>query len=422
MEQLLHYIWKHKIFPLKRLETTDGMEVEVIDPGLSNTDSGPDFFNAKVKINGTLWIGNVEIHSKTSDWFKHGHDTNKVYDTIILHVAEEIDCELRRENHELIPQLKLVCPPAIKQNYDTLLRNDLLPVCHPILKELPLFSVHSWLTVLQSERLEHKSQAIKERLKLCNGHWESAFFITLARNFGFGLNGDAFEKWASILSFRAIDKYRNHPFQIEALFFGQAGLLQESLQDVYYQRLQKEFVYLQKVFDLPIMDASLWKFLRLRPTNFPHVRIAQLSTLYAQRWGLFSQLMEADSLVKIKDLLRTATSSYWEEHYHFYDSSPHRTKTLSQSTLHLVIINTVVPFLYAYGTHRMDDVLCCRASTLLEELKAEENYIIRMWREVGINASNAADSQALIELKKEYCDQKKCLYCRFGFEYLKRHQ
>lgn len=420
MEQLLHYIWKHKIFPLKKLQTTDGMMVEVIDPGLTNTNSGPDFFNAKVKINGTLWIGNVEIHSSSSHWFKHHHDKDKVYDSVVLHVVGEADCEVRRTNNELIPQMILPCPEYVAKNYEQLSSSDALPSCYTIISQLPIFTLHSWLSVLQAERFQHKAEAIQERLKRCGGNWENAFFITLARNFGFGINGDAFEAWASILSFRALDKHRDSLFQIEAIFFGQAGLLDENIVDEYYQRLQKEFQYLQKVFNLPVMDVTLWRFLRLRPSNFPHVRLAQLAMLYSQKWS--SLLMEADTIEKIQEKLQVTTSAYWKEHYHFYNSSSSRTKSISLSSTSLLIINTIIPFLYAYGLHRSDEKLCLRANDLLEKLSPENNYVTRLWDGIGIKASNAADTQALLELKKEYCDKKKCLCCRIGFEYLKCHK
>ena len=418
----MHYIWKHKIFPLKQLETTSGMSVEVIDAGLPNFDSGPDFFNAKVKIDETLWVGNVEIHLKASDWFRHGHDKDKVYDSVILHVVEEIDCVILRTNGEQIPQMQLSCPSIIEKNYDTLHRTDMLPPCYSIIPNMSQFAIHSWLSVLQSERFEHKAEAINARLKHCNGNWADAFFITLARNFGFGLNGDAFEKWASLISLRAVDKYRDNLFQIEAIFFGQAGLLEEPLDDLYYLRLQKEFAYMKHLFQLPVMDVSLWRFLRLRPGNFPHIRIAQLAFLYSREWGVFSKLIEAESMKTIKEILQTSTSDYWEEHYQFYNNSPRRTKNLSASSFNLLIINTVVPFLYAYGKHKADEALCLRANNFLEELKAEDNYVIRMWNGVGLTVNNAADSQALLELKKEYCDKKKCLYCRIGFEYLKQRK
>ena len=420
MEQLLHYVWKHKIFPLKELKTTTGQQVEVIDTGLANTDAGPDFFNAKLKLDGVLWIGNIEIHERSSDWFKHGHHADAGYNSVILHIASEIDTEISRSNGERIPQIQLICPEAVRTNYKELLETDSYPPCYRIIPSLPPFTAHSWMTALQMERFEQKATLLNERLKRCQGNWEDAFFITLARNFGFGLNGDAFETWAHRLPFRAVDKHRNDLFQIEAIFFGQAGILEDSDGDGYYLRLKKEYTYLQHKFGLIPMDASLWRFLRLRPANFPHIRIAQLACLYHRAYGLLSRIMETETLQGVRDILKGGTSEYWLTHYTFGGSSPSRPKTLSNTSLDLLIINTVVTFLYAYGLHKGNRVLCARAGSFLEELKAENNYITRMWEQCGMKASNATDSQALIQLKKEYCDKKKCLYCRIGYEYLKR--
>ena len=420
MEQLLHYVWKHKIFPLKELKTTTGQQVEVIDTGLANTDAGPVFFNAKLKLDGVLWIGNIEIHERSSDWFKHGHHADAGYNSVILHIASEIDTEISRSNGERIPQIQLICPEAVRTNYKELLETDSYPPCYRIIPSLSPFTAHSWMSTLQMERFEQKATLLNERLKRCQGNWEDAFFITLARNFGFGLNGDAFETWAHRLPFRAVDKHRNDLFQIEAIFFGQAGILEDSDGDGYYLRLKKEYTYLQHKFGLIPMDASLWRFLRLRPANFPHIRIAQLACLYHRAYGLLSRIMETETLQGVRDILKGGTSEYWLTHYTFGGSSPSRPKTLSNTSLDLLIINTVVTFLYAYGLHKGNRVLCARAGSFLEELKAENNYITRMWEQCGMKASNAADSQALIQLKKEYCDKKKCLYCRIGYEYLKR--
>lgn len=422
MEQLLHYVWRHKIFPLKELRTTSGQPVEVIDSGLPNRNAGPDFFNAKLKIAGTLWVGNVEIHTLASDWLRHGHDRDKAYDTVILHVVGESDCDVCRTNGELVPQLVLACPESVRQRYDELHRTEICPPCYSILPSLPKLTVHSWLSALQVERFEQKAHAISERLERCNNHWEDVFFITLARNFGFGLNGDAFEAWASRLPFRAVDKHRDDLFQVEAFFFGQAGLLEEELPqaDDYYLKLQKEFRYLQHKFELPVvMDAGRWRFLRLRPGNFPHVRLAQLACLYHKERSLFSRVMEAEELEAVKKLLSTRTSPYWEEHFHFKKLSPRKEKLLGEGALNLIVINTVLPFLYAYGLHKADETLCERATRFLESLKAENNHVTRLWDGAGLPVCTAADSQALLQLQKEYCDKKDCLRCRFGYEFLK---
>lgn len=423
MELLLHYVWKHKIFPLKILQTTTGEPVEVIDAGLPNTNAGPDFFNAKLKIGGTLWVGNIEVHTLASDWMRHGHDKDAAYDNVILHVAETVDCEVFRANGAPVPQLQLPCPDPVCQRYDELSHAEIYPPCYSILSSLPKLTVHSWLSALQVERFEQKARVIAARLERCNNHWEDVFFITLARNFGFGLNGDAFETWAGRLPFRAIDKHRDNLFQVEAFFFGQAGLLDEELPDAdgYYRKLQKEFRYLRHKFELPVpMTATQWRFLRLRPGNFPHVRLAQLANLYYKERSLFSRIMEADTLEAVRKLLTVTTSPYWEEHFNFRKVSSSREKQVGKNAQNLIIINTVIPFLYAYGLHKADELLCERATGFLESLKAEDNHIIRHWSGAGLPVSTAADSQALLQLQKEYCDKKDCLRCRFGFEYLKQ--
>ena len=427
MEHLLHYVWKHKLFPLKVLQTTNGLPVEVIDPGLQNPNAGPDFFNAKLKIDGTLWVGNIEIHTHSSDWLRHGHDKDKAYDSVILHVVGEADMEVTRTDGGRIPQLRLTCPENVQSHYHELCVADQYPACYPIFASLPKLTVHSWLTALQTERLEQKARLITERLKHCNHNWEDAFFVTLARNFGFGLNGDAFETWAGMLPFRAIDKHRNDLFQIEAFFYGLAGLLEDSFlkkgqEDEYSLRLIKEFRYLQRKFEFTqVMNATLWRFLRLRPENFPTVRLAQLAYLYQRGGKLFSRLLEAGTLAEVRTLLEVGTSSYWESHYLFGRTSSQKKKTMGERSKDLIIINTVVPFLYTYGLHRANEGMCERAGRFLEELKAEDNHIIRSWSAAGLPVVSAADSQALIQLQKEYCDRRKCLYCRFGYEYL-RHK
>jgi hypothetical protein len=328
---------------------------------------------------------------------------------------------VHRTNGEPIPQLILTCPDYVCRNYHELVETESYPPCYRIIPTLSIFTIHSWMSALQLERFEQKASQLSERLKRCNSNWEDAFFITLARNFGFGLNGDAFETWANRIPLRAVDKHRDELFQIEAFFFGQAGLLQGTAGDEYYLRLKKEYEYLSHKFGLTPMDVSQWRFLRLRPTNFPHIRIAQLAVLYHRSYGLLSRIMEAETVTKVHEILKGGTSAYWVNHYTFEHPSPSRPKTLSNSSLDLLIINTVATFLYSYGIHKGKEEYCARAGAFLEELKAEYNYITRMWEQCGIKAANASDSQALIQLKKEYCDKKKCLYCRIGYEYLKRN-
>jgi hypothetical protein len=430
MEGLIHYCWMHKLFPLKELKTTDGKSIEVIDPGLHNHNAGPDFFNAKVKIDGTLWVGNVEIHDKASDWYVHGHDKDGHYDNVILHIAGQIDTTVQTSNGHLLPQMQLDVPQKVKDHYQELITIDQYPPCYQIIPQLTTLMIHSWMNALQTERLEQKTEAIQQRVDQCNGSWESAYFVTLARNYGFGINGEAFETWARSIPLLDVDHHRDNLFQIEAIFMGQAGLLeldaiperyqQEALKEGYFTKLRDEYIYLAHKFSLHPMDYKLWRFLRLRPQNFPHIRIAQLANLYFQRKAGLSQLLECDTVEKMENSLKTSVTPYWETHYTFGSSSEKNEKNLSPFSLNLLMINTAIPMLFAYGRHKSSDKLCDRAFDFLEQLKAENNFIVRMWKQCGLKVENAADSQALIQLKKEYCDKKDCLRCRIGYEYLKR--
>lgn len=429
MEQLIHYVWKHKLFPLTGLKTTDGQEVEVIDTGLHNHNAGPDFFNAKVKIGGTLWVGNVEIHDRASDWFLHRHDRDPNYNNVILHVAESIDVDVKTRRGDYPPQMRLQVPTAVREHYEELLTTDEYPACYRIIPSISKLMVHSWMSALQTERLEQKTEAIAQRVKDCDGSWEAAYFVTLARNYGFGINGDAFETWAKLIPLQSVAHHRDNLMQIEAFFLGQAGLLdiaaiperyqQQALNDSYFTELKSEYQYLAHKFGLQAMDANQWRFLRLRPQNFPHIRIAQLAHLYYEQRAGLSQLLECESVKQVRELLATQVTHYWETHYVFGEESAKSEKKLSAASLNLQIINTVAPILFAYGKHKNAEKYCERAFDFLETLKAEENHIVRMWKEVGLMVETAGDSQALIQLKKEYCDRKDCLRCRIGYEYLK---
>lgn len=430
MEQLLHYVWKHKLFPLHPLKTTLQQDVEVIDPGLHNRNAGPDFFNAKIKIGGTLWVGNVEIHDKASDWYLHGHDKDERYNNVVLHVCGVIDTEAKNARGENLAQLQLDIPVHVQQHYAQLLSTDFYPPCYQIIPHLSQLNVHSWMSALQTERLSQKTEAIVRRLQQCNGDWENAYFVTLARNYGFGINGEAFEQWALTFPLHIVDHHRDDLFQIEAIFMGQAGLLdlgsvperyrQVAVKDDYYQKLCHEYQYLSHKFSLRPMDYRLWRFLRLRPQNFPHIRLSQLANLYYQRQASLSQLLEATSVNEAGQKLVTWVTPYWETHYTFGSESLRNEKHVSPFSLNLLLINTVIPLLFAYGQQRGEEKYCDRAFDFLDALKPENNHIVRMWKECGLGVENAGDSQALIQLKKEYCDKKECLRCRIGYEYLKR--
>lgn len=429
MEKLLHYVWKHRMFPLDGFRTEDGQVVEVLDVGLHNADAGPDFFNAKVRIGSQVWAGNVELHMKSSQWYQHGHHKDSAYDNVVLHVTSEIDSDVVNSRGEKLPQIKLEIPSSLQSDYEHLLTEDRYPRCFRIIPALPKFTLHSWLSALQTERLERKTEDILKRLSRCNGSWEDAFFQTLARNFGFGVNTDAFEAWASHIPLTAVDHHRDDLFQIESIFIGQAGLLsvdayperhrQAIAEDEYFQRMKSEYDYLAHKFSLQPMDSQMWRFLRLRPQNFPTVRLSQLATLHYNRKADFSHILECTSTDQIAAALQTQATDYWQTHYVFGEQSARSGKHLSRSSVDVLIINTVIPIIFAYGKYTSNSQLVNRAIDLMEELKAENNNIVRMWHECGLDVKSASDTQALIQLKKEYCDRKDCLRCRIGYQYLK---
>ncbi len=379
------------MLPLGTLRTTAGDEVEVIAPGMYNrTDAGPDFFNAKVKVGGVLWVGNVELHTKASDWYRHRHDSDAAYDNVILHVVEEADMDVTTSQGKVIPTLVLPVPKRLRDDYTELLHCDRYPPCHKIIPTLPALKTRSWLAALQTERLERKTRDITSRVERMHGSWEDAYFFTIARDFGFGINGDAFDTWAQSLPLRAVDHHRDNLFQVESIFLGQAGLL-----DRVDERYRKEYAYLQRKFGLQPMDTAQWRYLRTRPQNFPHVRLTQLARLHHEhRTGL-------SALLACKDVKGIA-----------------RLYEMKGTKLALMVINTAVPTIFAYGRHHAKEELCDLARDLLEQVKAENNNIVRMWAECGLSVTDAGESQALIQLKTCYCDTKNCLRCRFGYEFL----
>lgn len=429
MEKLFHYIWRHRIFPLSSLKTTCGKSVEVVDSGLPNYDSGPDFFNAKVKIDGQMWVGNVELHILSSDWYQHGHDTDRAYDSVILHVVNRADREVVTSDGRMLTQLELAIPEALKENYDELLKDDRYPRCHKLIGEIPQIKIHSWLSALTTERLERKTRDIEHRLQECNDAWEDTFFRTLARNFGFGVNSEAFEMWARCLPLKAVAHHRDDLFQVEAIFMGQAGLLEvastplshrdEVEKDAYFYRLRREYEYLKHKFSLQPMDGRMWKFMRMRPQNFPYIRLSQLASLYCNHKTDMRSLLECKDIKELEQHLQCSPSEYWQTHYVFGLETEKNEKRLSKTSIDIIILNSIIPLLFAYGKYYRNEDLCYKALDMLDKLKPEDNNIVRLWKECGVEAESAADTQAMIQLKKEYCDKKECLRCRIGCQYLK---
>lgn len=421
MEKLMQYVWQHQLFDVSRLTTTDGRRLQVIDAGRLNTDSGPDFFNAKIRIDGCLWVGNIEIHRLASDWRKHGHHTDKAYDSVILHVVEQDDMRICRTNGEVIPQMVLHPSPSLRGDYENLVNNAPLLSCGEQIATINSFFITDWLNSLALERLQSKCGKINGWFDLYKGNWEEVCYVTLSRNMGFGINSDAFERLARSLPLSFLRKHADSLFQIEAFLLGQAGLLADNRpDDEYYARLAAEYAFLQNKFGLAPLPASAWKFFRLRPQNFPHRRLAMLAHYIYGGFSLFGQLLETQTIEEMRTLFKVQLSGYWDTHYTFDTVSPASTSVLGISAIDIILINTVSPLLYAYGMYTGDDKYTDRAMSVWESLKAEQNAIVRRFTSVGIDVRSALDSQALIQLYNEYCMAKKCLYCRIGHKLLSK--
>lgn len=426
MECLLHYCWKHQLLPLRHLTSTRGEPVEVINPGRHNHDAGPDFLYAQVRIGGQLWAGNVEIHVRSSDWYRHHHDRDRAYANVILHVVQTSDrpVTLPYMPDIPIPEVVVPIPEHVRQQYAALVASESHPRCADVLRGLQPLTVRSWLTRLATERLEQRTEQIDAWRRERGMDWEATLFAALARHFGFGVNGEAFEEWAKTITPAALSKHRDDLFQMEAIFFGQAGLLEPPASGPdapYRERLQGEYHYLQKLFGLKGMDASRWKFLRLRPQNFPHIRLAQLAMLHHERRLSLSAVVTCKTVKQLRALLDTHVSPFWQTHYTFRSkpSAPSE-KHLSTASKDLLIINALAPVAFAYGQYRGDSDLCERALGWLETMRPEDNLVVRQWRLAGVNPESAADTQALMQLHRQYCERHDCLRCRFGSEYIRR--
>ncbi len=434
MESLLHYTWRHKLFVDYPLTTTRGSSIEVLHPGLPNYDAGPDFLGAKILIDGVEWVGNVEIHVRTSDWYRHHHDENERYDNIILHVVGVADDEVCYHNGVPIPQMVMTVPEYVRMNYEGLVGAERSPKCADIISSIPTISIHSWLSALQIERLQQRTQQIMERRARLSMSWEDTLFATLARSMGMGRNGDAFEQWVLSFSLSSLAKHRDSLFQVESVFFGQAGLLPEGeptpnpsqrgreLEDGYCGRLRSEYGYMRRKFGLEPMGGGEWKLLRMRPQAFPHVKLAQLAMMYYEQRVSMSAIVNAGSVEDVMKLLDTHVSEYWRTHYMFgREHGRPIDGRLSRGTKVVIMVNCVVPVLFAYGRYKGDEGMCERALRMWEELPAEKNSVIADWMTAGVVPDSAANSQALLQLHSEYCQKGECLRCRLGKEYIGRN-
>lgn len=402
--------------------TNTGKKVRVVDPGLLNTDAGPDFFNAKIEIDGHMWVGNVEMHYRATDWKRHHHDSDKAYDSVILHVVAKDDAPVRRTNGELIPQLVLEVSPQFNADYASLVGATIEVPCATKIKQVPHLTIVEWVEGLAFERLHGKVERIHQLLDSFNGSWEDVCYVTLARNFGFGINNDAFERLARRTPLRLLGKHSDSVLQIEALLFGQAGMLdaQKPGMDSYYNQLCTEYAFLSNKFQLTPMEKESWKLFRIRPQNFPYRRIAMLAQFIEGGFRMMNRILEAEGEKEMRALFEVELSGYWTKHYTFGKPNERATATLSRSSIDIILINTVAPLLYAYGELTGNYEMTDKAIKLLEDLRAENNSIVSHFVAYGIDCPDALTSQALVQLKREYCDARKCIYCKIGHHLLSK--
>lgn len=414
-ERLLQYIWQFQYFNKTDLLTNNGEAVHVIFPGQYNTNQGPDFSDAKIKIAQTIWAGTVELHLKTSDWEKHNHQHDKNYKNVILHVVWEDDAV---KSDIPVIELKGRVSKILLMRYEELMNKGSFIPCENSIQTVKEITWKSWKDRLLAERLQRKTRMVEVLLQQNNYHWEETFWWLLARNFGMKVNSDAFEAMARSIPLALLARQKHQLHQLEALLLGQAGLLQGKFDDDYAGLLQKEYRFQQskhllKPISLPV------HFLRMRPGNFPTIRLAQLAILVHQSAHLFSKIKEAGSLKEIKSWFDVTTNDYWHYHYRFDEPSSFKKKKLGEAMIDNIIINTVAPVLFAYGSYHNEQHYKDKALLWLEGTAPEANSITKGFAGLGIENKNAFDSQALIELKNEYCSKKRCLECGVGNALLK---
>ncbi|MEX1383482.1 DUF2851 family protein [Lutibacter sp.] len=415
-ENLLHFLWKLKLFSVNNLKSTNGEIIHIISNGIHNLNTGPDFLNAKIEIENQVWGGNIEIHINSSDWYKHNHETDKNYDAVILHVVWEHDVEIFRENNAKIATLELknYISKEVLISYNQLFsKNKKWINCENEIQSIDSFIFDNWLERLYFERLEQKSTIILEILAANKNNWEATLFMLLAKSFGLKINGDAFLNFANTFDFSIVRKVSNNVEQLEALFFGQAGLLSNENESVYFEKLKKEYEYLKIKFKLtPILGRQV-QFFRLRPNNFPTIRLSQLAFLYNKYQNLFSKIIEIESLELFYSLFEVSTLPFWETHFTFEKESKKSTKKLTKSFIDLILINTIIPLKFVHlkslGKSDYSSLL-----NILENIKPEKNSIISKYNDLKIKSPNAFKTQALLQLKNEYCSKQLCLQCAIG--------
>jgi hypothetical protein len=423
-EDYLHYLWEFQKWQISGLSTTEGLPLSVLAPGSHNLLSGPDFFNSRVVIDGQEWAGNVEIHIHSSDWYRHGHENDPAYDNVILHVVWQHDSEILRKDRSVVPVLelqKLVAEETVGQYRDLVSASSGKWInCENDLSQIDAFVFDNWLERLYVERLEAKSVLIFELLKRSAGNWEEVLFKLLAKNFGLNVNGDAFLSIAESIPFRIIRKCRNNRKKLEALLLGQAGLLVNEEEEVYFRQLREQYLFLKNKFSLTTEGITPVKYFRLRPDNFPEVRLSQLADVYHRHPHLFSKVIKAEKTEALKELFMAGAAEFWRTHYTFSKTHLERKKQLSNDFLDLLVINSLVPLKFCYQKANGKD----GGESLLELLRylpSEANRVVNRFKEIRPGcAENALNSQALLQMKKEYCEKSRCLQCSLGLNILHR--
>jgi hypothetical protein len=420
-EIFITYLWENKLLqhPIK---TTDNETVEVLHPGNQNSNAGPDFLNARIKIGQTLWAGNVEIHVNSSDWTLHNHQHDKAYDNVILHIVYQEDKKTTTTEKRIIPTIEVKgnFDENILYRYNSFIDSQRWIACEKHIETVQRFTWLSWLDRMTAEKLETKVDRLQQLFTNSKNDWEETFYRRLLTNFGFKVNDAAFEQLALSLPFHLLLRHSDKLTDMEALLFGQAGMLGKTFNDSYPLELQETYYFLAKKYSLIPMNVTSWRFMRLRPGNFPTIRIAQFASIVHKHGRLFNKIVETETIDSIVDILRSSASPYWNTHYQFDKSAEYRMKQTGEDSVHLLLINSVVQMLFFYGRYIGKDLLTDKALMILESLDAENNHIIRKFKEIGVDAANALQSQALLYLKTTYCDRKRCLECRVGQIILKQ--
>ncbi|MEO9871594.1 DUF2851 family protein [Ekhidna sp.] len=420
-ELFLHYIWKYQKFNLTDLSVSDGQSLKVFYQGNHNQDSGPDFAEARIKIGSIEWAGQVEIHINSSDWIHHKHQNDPAYKNVILHVVWTNDQEILIEGQPIPTlELKSIIDLDLIEKYKRHIQSTNEILCSDQFSSVPQLTKSSMLDRVLVERLMEKSDRILHRLKENKNDWEEVTYKTLAENFGFSTNKEAFKRLTDLLSFSVLKKILPKALETEALIFGQSGFL-EGEGDDYKKKLRSEYDFISKKFQLPdTMVQAQWKFGKLRPDNFPTVRLSQFASLLHKHSQLFTFLTQTESMDVLKKKLVVSVSSYWQDHYDFGKPRKKPIETIGISSFENILINTVAPLLAAYSKYTDEQKFIDRAVELLESLSPESNRITRKWEPLDQKAKNAFESQAQIHLFKNYCQKKRCLQCNVGVKILSK--